>query len=61
VEGTKRSVLERLRYEYMPDGSWKGAGTCTRTVAGGDKMYETWQESSDLKNTRTSTPVAPAN
>jgi hypothetical protein len=36
-------------YEYMPDGSWKGAGTCTRTVAGGDKMYETWQESSDLK------------
>ena len=36
-------------YEYMPDGSWKGAGTCTRTVAGGDKMYETWQESSDMK------------
>jgi len=36
-------------YEYMPDGSWKGAGTCTRTVAGGDKMYEAWQESSDLK------------
>ena len=36
-------------YEYMPDGSWKGAGTCTRTVKGGDKMYETWQESSDLK------------
>ena len=36
-------------YEYMPDGSWKGAGTCTRTVKGGDKMYETWQEGSHLK------------
>jgi hypothetical protein len=37
------------KYEYLPDGTWKGAGTCTRTVAGGDKMYEAWQESSDLK------------
>lgn len=36
------------KYEYLPDGSWKGAGTCTRTVAG-DKLYETWQESSELK------------
>ena len=36
-------------YEYLPDGSWKGAGTCTRTVKDGDKIYEAWQEGSDLK------------
>src|SRR5262245_1995360 len=23
------------KYEYMPDGSWKGAGTCTVTFKGG--------------------------
>ena len=25
------------KYEYMPDGSWKGSGTCTYTFKGGDK------------------------
>src|SRR5687767_8777141 len=25
------------KYEYMPDGSWKGAGTCTNNYKGGDK------------------------
>src|SRR4026207_697481 len=24
------------KYEYMPDGSWKGAGKCTVTYKGGD-------------------------
>ena len=48
-------------YEYMPDGSWKGAGTCTRTVKGGDKIYETWQEGSDLKEWVYKMPAAPAN
>src|SRR5262245_19480928 len=24
-------------YEYMPDGSWKGTGTCTYSYKGGDK------------------------
>lgn len=37
------------KYEYMPDGSWKGAGTCTSTFKGGDKSYETWEEGSHLK------------
>jgi hypothetical protein len=25
-------------YEYMPNGSWKGAGACTSTFKGGYKM-----------------------
>lgn len=37
------------KYEYMPDGSWKGAGTCTDTYKGGDKIYVTWEEGSHLK------------
>ena len=36
-------------YEYMPDGSWKGTGTCTNTYKGGDKMSLTWEEGSHLK------------
>ncbi len=36
-------------YEYMPDGSWKGAGTCSLTFKGGDKLSETWEEGSQLK------------
>ena len=36
-------------YEYMPDGSWKGAGTCTDTYKGGDKTNYTWEEGSLLK------------
>jgi hypothetical protein len=37
------------KYEYMPDKSWKGAGTCTDNLKGGDKMHETWEEGSHLK------------
>jgi hypothetical protein len=37
------------KYEYMPDSSWKGAGTCTDSFKGGDKRYETWKEGSHLK------------
>jgi hypothetical protein len=36
-------------YEYMPDGSWKGSGTCTSTYKDGDKIYENWEEGSHLK------------
>ena len=36
-------------FEYMPDGSWKGSGTCTDTYKGGDKMSLTWEEGSHLK------------
>jgi hypothetical protein len=35
--------------EYMPDESWKGAGTCTVTFKGGDTLQETWEEGSHLK------------
>jgi hypothetical protein len=36
-------------YEYMPDGSWKGSGTCTNIYKDGDKLYESWEEGSHLK------------
>jgi hypothetical protein len=37
------------KYEYMPDGSWKSAGSCTNSFKSGDKSYETWEEGSHLK------------
>jgi hypothetical protein len=37
------------KYEYMPDGSWKGAGTCTETFKGGDTLQQSWEEGSHLK------------
>jgi hypothetical protein len=36
------------KYEYMPDGSWKGNGTCTDNYKGG-KVYESFEEGSHLK------------
>jgi hypothetical protein len=37
------------KYEYMPDESWKGSGTCTVTFEGGDTLQETFEEGSHLK------------
>jgi hypothetical protein len=37
------------KYEYMPDKSWKGSGTCTYTFKGGDKLNDSWEEGSHLK------------
>jgi hypothetical protein len=37
------------KYEYMPDGSWTGAGTCTDTFKSGDTKIESWEEGSHLK------------
>jgi hypothetical protein len=37
------------KYEFMPDESWKGSGSCTRTHKGGDKSYDTFEEGSQLK------------
>ncbi len=39
-------------YEYMPDESWKGSGTCTDTFPSGDKLFFTWEEGSHLKESR---------
>jgi hypothetical protein len=36
------------KYEYLPDGSWKGTGTCTDNYPGG-KISLTWEEGSHLK------------
>ena len=37
------------KYEYLPDESWKASGTCTHDLKGGDKIHETWEEGSHLK------------
>jgi hypothetical protein len=37
------------KYEYMPDGSWTGAWTCTDTFKSGDTKIESWEEGSHLK------------
>jgi len=39
------------KYEYMPDGSYKGSGTCTyKFKEAGDTLTDTWEEGSDLKD-----------
>lgn len=35
-------------YEYMPDGSWKGGGTCSVDLKAGDTISLTWEEGSHL-------------
>ncbi len=37
------------KYEYMPDGSWKGAGTCKRTFKSGDTITDEFSEGSHMK------------
>jgi hypothetical protein len=38
------------KYEYMPDESWKGSGTCTWNFKGSnDKVFDTFEEGSHLK------------
>jgi hypothetical protein len=37
------------KYEYMPDESWNGSGTCTYTFKGGDTLSDSWEEGSHLK------------
>lgn len=38
-----------VKYEYMPDESWKASGTCTWNFKDGDKVYDTIEEGSHLK------------
>jgi hypothetical protein len=46
----KKTLECKGPYEYMPDGSWKGSGSCTLTVKGGkDTLTESWEEGSHLK------------
>jgi hypothetical protein len=42
-------------YEFMPDESWKGAGTCTRTYKSGDKWFLKWEQGSQIKEGGVST------
>jgi hypothetical protein len=49
-DATAEKVAEDCvgKYEYMPDGSWKGSGTCTDARKGG-KLFNSWEEGSHLK------------
>lgn len=38
-----------VKYEYKPDDSWKGTGTCTLTFKNGDKVTDEVEEGSHLK------------
>jgi hypothetical protein len=38
------------KYEYMKDGTWKGAGDCTTTFKSGDTLAGTWEEGSQLQD-----------
>ena len=37
------------KYEYMPDESWKGSGSCTYKYKDGDTVTDTFEEGSALK------------
>ena len=37
------------KFEYMPDQTWKGSGTCTDTFKGGDTTTLSFEEGSHLK------------
>jgi hypothetical protein len=37
------------KYEYMPDGSWKGLGTCIRKLKDGE-VTDNWEEGTHLKD-----------
>jgi hypothetical protein len=45
----KASEVCSGKYEYLPDGTWKGSGTCTATAKPGDSITVTWEEGSHLK------------
>ncbi len=38
-----------IKYEFMPDESWKATGSCTWNFKDGDKVYDTIEEGSHLK------------
>lgn len=39
-------------YEYLPDGTWKGSGSCTVDMKGGNTISLTWEEGSALAEYR---------
>ncbi len=49
VAAKKATEVCTGKFEYQPDGSWKGTGSCTDTYQGGDTTSLTWEEGSHLK------------
>ena len=47
------------KYEYMPDGSWKGSGTCTDNRKGGKSIHGKRVRTS--RSTLTKSAAAPTN
>jgi hypothetical protein len=39
----------KIKYEFMPDEVWRATGTCTWNFKEGDKVYDTIEEGSHLK------------
>ena len=39
----------KIKYEFMPDESWKATGSCTWNFGDGDKVHDTVEEGSHLK------------
>lgn len=37
------------KYEFMPDGTFKANGSCTYALKSGDKIFDTFEEGSHLK------------
>ncbi|MGE0055322.1 MAG: hypothetical protein AB7S74_14030 [Hyphomicrobium sp.] len=37
------------KYEFMPDGTFKASGSCTYALKNGDKIFDTFEEGSHLK------------
>lgn len=50
-DATKEKYTEDCvgKYEYMPDQSWKGFGTCTWKFQGGDTIVKTFDEGSHAR------------
>lgn len=40
----------KIKYEFMPDESWKATGSCTLNFKDGDKVYDTVEEGSHLED-----------
>jgi hypothetical protein len=49
---TAEKIVEDCKgsYEYLPDGTWKGSGTCVDKFNDGGTVSVSWEEGSHLKD-----------
>ena len=48
-EGARYTEECAGKYEFRPDGAWKANGSCTYAFKNGDKIYDTFEEGSHVK------------